>query len=336
MVQGEEDVSLGSRLAEKKTIISFAVAIIILYLLFSQVDFADLLYRISTVDPVLYLLAFIVYYASFPLRGLRWSYLLNNIGIQKPLSQVTEIFFLSWFANCIVPAKLGDIYRGYLMKVNYGVSGARVLSTIFVERIYDVMVLVVLLVLTSLITFGTHIPGTIFTALAIGVLFVIVLLAGFFTIAFYPKKIHRIIPGRLKGMVERFSDGLSLSIRFHNLPQIFGLTLGAWFLESGRLYLVIAALGTLDIGMLSPAIIIFVALAAALLTALPITPAGLGAVEFAIVGVLLIVGVDESLAFSIAILDRLISYWSLLLFGGVNYAFTNKRGTKKVDSQRGG
>ena len=201
---------------------------------------------------------------------------------------------------------------------------------------YDVMVLLILLVLTSLITFGTQIPGTISTALFIGVLLVIVLLAGFFTIAFYPGKIDRIVPGRIKGMVERFSDGLSLSIRFHNLPQILGLTLGAWFLESGRLFFVIAALGALDVGMLSPAIIIFVALAAALLTALPITPAGLGAVEFAIVGVLLIVGVDESLAFSIAILDRLISYWSLLLFGGVNYAFTNKRGKKKVDSQRGG
>jgi len=335
MVKGEEDISLGSRLAEKKTIISFAVAIIILYLLFSQVDFADLLHRISTIDPILYFLAFIVYYASFPIRGLRWSYLLNNIGISKPLAPVTEIFFLSWFANCIVPAKLGDIYRGYLMKINYGVSGARVLSTVFVERIYDVIVLLVLLVLTSLITFGTHIPGTISTALVIGVLLVTILLVIFFAIAFYPKKIDRIIPMRLKGMVERFSDGLSLSVKFHNLPQIFGLTLGAWFLESGRLFLVIAALGALDVGMLSPAIIIFVALAAALLTALPIT-AGLGAVEFAIVGILIIVGVDESLAFSIAILDRLISYWSLLLFGCVNYAFTNKRGTKKVDSQRGG
>ncbi|MDI6859145.1 MAG: flippase-like domain-containing protein, partial [Methanocellales archaeon] len=72
-------------------------------------------------------------------------------------------------------------------------------------------------------------------------------------------------------------------------------------------------------------IIVFVALAAALLTALPITPAGLGAVELAIVGVLMIVGIDKNLAVSVAILDRLISYWSLLIVGGLAYFITDKR-----------
>jgi len=334
MKGGEDEVSLRSRLLDKKTLISFAVAIIILYLLFSQVDFGVLIENMISADPFLYMAAFLVYYASFPLRGLRWNYLLNNIGVSKPLGQVTEIFFLSWFVNCIVPAKLGDIYRSYLFKINYSVSGARVLSTVYVERIYDVLVLVLLLILTSIISFGASMPGTITNALFIGALLVVAMVAAFFVLSFYPSKLMRVIPGRLKGMVGRFSDGLSLSIKFHNLPQIIGLTLGSWLLESGRLYLVIAALGALDAGMLSPAIIIFVALAASLLTALPITPAGLGAVEFAIVGVLLIVDVDEGLAFSIAILDRLISYWSLLLFGGIDYIFTDKRGKKAESANR--
>ena len=335
MAGGEEEVSLRKRLLEKKTLVSFAVALLILYLLFSQVDFAELVANISTANPLLYAAAFLVYYASFPLRGLRWRYLLSNIGIRERLAPVTEIFFLSWFANCIVPAKLGDIYRGYLFKVNYGTSGAQVLSTVYVERIYDVLMLVVLLALTTVVSFGTHIPGPISTALVVGVVLVAVLVVGFVVLAFYPAKLRRFIPRRLEGMAERFSGGLALSLKFHNLPQILGLTLGAWLLESGRLYLVIAALGALGAGTLTPAIIMFVALAAALLTALPITPAGLGAVEFAIVGVLTLVGVNGELALSIAILDRLISYWSLLLLGGIGYIFTDKRGKKQKAKAQG-
>src|SRR3712207_7067169 len=35
---------------------------------------------------------------------------------------ISEIVMLSWFANCIVPAKLGDAYRAYLLKRTAGVS----------------------------------------------------------------------------------------------------------------------------------------------------------------------------------------------------------------------
>jgi uncharacterized protein (TIRG00374 family) len=60
-------------------------------------------------------------------------------------------------------------------------------------------------------------------------------------------------------------------------------------------------------------------LMSALLTTLPVTPAGLGIVEVAIVGVLKLVDVDASLAGSIALLDRLLTYWSLVGVGIVLY-----------------
>ena len=75
-----------------------------------------------------------------------------------------------------------------------------------------------------------------------------------------------------------------------------------------------------------------VALASALLTTLPITPAGLGFVESAIVGILLLAaswglapGIDENVAASVAILDRVISYWSLIVTGIILYLITRKR-----------
>ena len=65
---------------------------------------------------------------------------------------------------------------------------------------------------------------------------------------------------------------------------------------------------------------------------LALTPAGLGFAEGAIVGVLLLAagaglapGVDEHAAASIALLDRGISYWSLIAVGLVLYTLSKRK-----------
>jgi uncharacterized protein (TIRG00374 family) len=65
-------------------------------------------------------------------------------------------------------------------------------------------------------------------------------------------------------------------------------------------------------------------LAASLLTAIPLTPAGLGAVEVSIVFILSIIGIDATLGTSLALLDRLISYWSMLVTGSIAYMLSDR------------
>ncbi len=62
-----------------------------------------------------------------------------------------------------------------------------------------------------------------------------------------------------------------------------------------------------------------------MLLALPVVLCSLGAVEFAIVGVLVLVGVDAGVAAGIAILDRAISYWGLMAVGAVAYMVSGKK-----------
>ena len=96
---------------------------------------------ISHANPLFLLAAFAVYYLTFPLRGLRWHFVLGRVGTHVRLLAATEILFLSWFVNCVVPAKLGDLYRAYLLKGNYGASISRTVGTIFIERIADIIVI---------------------------------------------------------------------------------------------------------------------------------------------------------------------------------------------------
>ena len=59
------------------------------------------------------------------------------------LRDATEIIFLSWLVNCLVPAKLGDLYRAYLLKINSTVSLSRTFGTVFIERVLDLFAIVV-------------------------------------------------------------------------------------------------------------------------------------------------------------------------------------------------
>ena len=89
---------------------------------------------IGGANPALVLVAFLIFYLGFPLRGYRWALLLRGTGFRIGIKDSTEIIFLSWLVNCVVPAKLGDLYRAYLLKINSTASLSRTFGTVFIER----------------------------------------------------------------------------------------------------------------------------------------------------------------------------------------------------------
>ena len=106
--------------------------------------------------------------------------------------------------------------------------------------------------------------------------------------------------------------------------------------EALRLFLVVQAFGFADVSLgLSGAV--FVALIGSLLTAVPLSPAGLGIVEAGIVGVLTVAyGVPLPEATAIALLDRVISVFSIIVFGSIAYAISPKpRGLGRIAGSGG-
>ena len=108
---------------------------------------------------------------------------------------------------------------------------------------------------------------------------------------------------------------------FRALPVAGPLTLLVWFFEAGRLMCVLAALGL----TLPPSQVVFVAVASSLLTTVPLTPAGFGFVEIAMVYVLSeAFGLPQHDAVAVAVLDRTVSVFSLIAVGGVLYLRTQR------------
>lgn len=326
--------NLKERLLNVRALLSFALAFALLGITIwkAEIDLSAIWQRLQTLNPLLYSLAFVVFYATFPLRSLRWRTVLRSAGfpVDDPdarqrwssLPALTEFLGLSWFANCIVPAKLGDAYRGYLLKRNGQVSFSRTFGTIFAERIIDMLVLFTLMVISGATIFGTRLTRDTRLIFIFGLLLVILIVVGLIAMRYMGPQIRRILPNRLHEFYGRFEEGTLASFQLRTLPGLLALTALIWLGEAARLYLVIEAMGGL--GVTLPAVI-FIALASSLLTTVPALPGGLGLVELGITGVLVLFQIDTADAFATATLDRLINFWSIVIFGFILYTLSKRK-----------
>lgn len=336
----QEGFSLWRRLLSPRTLISFGISIAIIIFVFRglNINIEQTFANMQRANPWFMLLGFSVFYLTFPLRALRWRILLINANV--PVEQgrkswasmpaLMEYVYLSWFANCIVPAKLGDAYRGYLLKHNGKVSFSATFGTIFAERLLDMLGLFGFLVISGWFAFGTQMPENTPTLFLFGGFLVIGIVSGLVGMRWFSPLIYRFMPTRLHQFYGRFEHAALRSFRPSILPQLVMLTIGVWLLEGFRLFFVIEALafapGGEQLQQLTIPAIIFVALASSLLTALPLTPAGLGVVEGAVTAVLTTVFlVDANLASAVTLLDRLINFWSIIFFGFLLYIFSKRK-----------
>ena len=322
------DVSLRRRMFNVRTIGSVLFGLVLIYLLSrfafgEDFDWGEVARLIGQADPGFLLLAFIAYYATFPLRGFRWRYVLARSGLPVRFRDATEILFLSWFVNCLVPAKLGDIYRAYLLRGNYGASISRTVGTVFIERVADIIIIAALALSAGYWSFRGRSRPEIDTLFIIGFVIAIglvLLLAG---LRIFGGQIGRRLPARIGDLWTRFQEGSTDALSVRSVPVILALTVAIWLLEGARLYFVIRALALPEVG-LGISASVFVALAAALLTAIPLTPAGFGFVEAGIVGVLYLYGVSQEPAAAVALVDRGLTIVTVIILGGILYAFSRK------------
>jgi glycosyltransferase 2 family protein len=325
-----DQLSLTRRLRQPRTIISIVLPIVLLVLFVRSLPgfkLEELPDKILGANPMLLLAAFVIFYAGFPLRGLRWAILVRKTGFALRVRDAIEIIFLSWLVNCLVPAKLGDVYRAYLLKINSSVSLSRTIGTVFIERILDLFAIVTLGLAAGFVSFRSGLPGDVQIVFAIGIGFVLLLAGGLMTMRNFGRRILTRLPTphRIIEFYDRFEEGVFGSIGLRALPRLVVITGFIWATEAMRLYLVVQALGLPDVHLgISGAF--FVALAASLLTAVPLTPAGIGFVETGVVGLLTVVyNVSETDALAITLVDRAISVLSIIAIGSIVYAFSSKR-----------
>jgi glycosyltransferase 2 family protein len=330
-------MSLSRRLRQPRTILSIAVPIVIIavFVYLNSAALSKVPALILAANGWLVLAAFLVFYAGFPLRGYRWAILLRGTGQHISTKDSTEIIFLSWLVNCVVPAKLGDVYRAYLLKINSRTASlSRTFGTVFIERVLDLFAIATLGLAAGYWSFRSGLPPAIQVVFGIGVVTVAVLAFALLTMRNFGRQIivRLPLPHQVLELYDRFEEGVFGALVTRHLPRLGFLTVLIWMTEGLRLFLVVQALGFEDVSLgLSGAV--FVALIGSLLTAVPLSPAGLGIVEAGVVGVLHVAyGVPLPEATAIALLDRVISVFSIIVLGSIAYVLSAKpHGLGRID-----
>lgn len=332
--------ALGKRFLNPRTLVSFALAIAILFFVFRGlgIDLADAWSRMKQANLLLLGGAFVVFYLTFVARALRWKRMLGRVGIDAKhgypvpgLPGMYQIFVLSWFANCVVPARLGDAYRSFLLKERTGASFGMSFGTILAERLIDLVVLVSVLLASGLVVFGTHAPDQAEKAFLFGGGVVLLGVVGIFVLWFLRDHIERFLPVRITTHYRKLNTGL---FKVLARPTPFAaISVLLWLTDGLRVFLVAWSLNE----HISYPAAIMVALVSALVSIIPFTPAGLGFVEGFMVTALTQIGVASGAAGAIALLDRLVTYGSLIFIGLPLYLWVLRRdiGVSGANADRG-
>ena len=301
--------------------LSFGLAALVLVLLVTRfdVDLAGTWEKLKASNLLLFALAVLVHYTTFIFRGLRWRVLLRNVeGDDSRVPSALycgRLVLLASFVNSVTWFHLGDAYRAYAYVGDTGQSFSRTIGTVLAERFFDVVTVFLLVIVAALLLVAS---GTSISWMFVGLAAVLVagLLALLVAMGLFRGRLANRLPGRLREAYHRFHQGTLGS--FQQLPLVASLSLLAWLAEVGRLYLVSEAVGVdISIGL-----VVFATVANSLLTLVPLTPGGLGLVEPGVISLLMVSSVEKIQAVPLVLLDRSISYLSVIIVGGAVFLTT--------------
>lgn len=141
--------------------LGFVLSAFFLWLSLKGANWTEVRQAFSTIDYI-YLIPFaILTILSNYAKSIRWRYLLMEIK-NIPLYQMFCIIMISNLILNILPARIGDVARAYLVAKKYNISKTAVFSSIVVERIFDGCFTMIVFAMTLWIYSGNidiSIPG---------------------------------------------------------------------------------------------------------------------------------------------------------------------------------
>lgn len=252
------------------------------------------------------------------LRAWRWQILLRPLGKFRLIKDSMAFAMIGYMANMILPLRAGEIVRPVMFGEKTGTSKSAVFATVIVERIFEVLSLLILLVM---VTVTMEIPSEIKTGAYIleGVsfsLFISLLIIS------YSKKSQGLInksfswlPGRiqnkLEAVINQFVMGLRCIRNFKDLWFVFLISILMWMAGILMVYYNLKAF-YISIPWYGP---VFVTLVANIGMAVPSSPGSLGVAHFLYVFSLAVFNVEKSVSLGFAIVFHAISFILIILTG---------------------
>lgn len=322
--------------------IGILVSIGCLAAIFVFIKPAEILAALKNTRYELWILVALTLVLFLVLRAIRWRYMLN-IGLESggvTYGSVFHIQNIGYMLTNILPFRLGDVARAVLIGNVPPATISLGLSTMVVERIFDLLFIVILFPFT--VAAVERLPPEINTvAMATGFLaiFAALVMAGAANKRQSAIKIAEYILNRIpflntKAWLRRLDDllrGLDVLRSFRGASMLIILTIVVWLPIIAGYYIGMRAVN-LDANLVEAA---FVVCIAALSITAPSSPGQVGVYEAGVTfAIATILGLPEGQAASFAFLNHAVNYVVIGILGIIGIARTGETFGSVIHSTR--
>ncbi len=314
----------------KRLIIGIATLLFLISMVFI-VDFVSLIQKIFTIGIIGLILFAIIYTIGFLIRAYKLKLIFKGINADIGFSTSYFSTGAGLIVNDLVPGKIGDILRIFIIKDQENLKLSESVAGIAIERILDFILIFIISCFALIFLYISNYGETstkvllglnIQVFLALGVIFIVGILIALVLLIYKTEfiigLIDRILPkiaDYLNRFVRNFKDGIK---KFSEHRKIFMLTIllgiPTWIVDGVIVILFFYILGY-QVNML---VIILATVLINLSKTFPITPGGWGISEN--VGALFIFFFYPEILFieilSIFIIDHFLRTAYLIIFGG--------------------
>jgi uncharacterized protein (TIRG00374 family) len=288
--------------------------LIAIYAVIKFVNPEDLRTAFRTVDPKLIILLILLNIFGIIIRGKTWQVILGEgVSFRTAFFGVT----IGYFLNNVLPFRAGELGRSYFVGRATGKGTFFVLSTIVIERAFDVAFAAALVVLTLPFLEGME------KIKPIAILVLIVVVAALFVmflVAHNKDRVKQLVqrvkkPEKLVVFllpkVQNLIEGFSLLAKPSQFIKSFLWIGGCWVVWSSSYYFAVSAIlpgapfwwGAFVSGLL------------ALGVAIPSAPSALGVFEASFVAAIAILGGETGTALAYAIILHILQFVVIAVFG---------------------
>jgi uncharacterized protein (TIRG00374 family) len=290
------------------------VSVLLIGLLLWREDFGEIRDAFRDADYLLVLASLPVYFLGIWVRTLRWQYLLRPVARPSSL-RLYPVVIIGLTVNNLIPARVGELARAYVLGEREKVSKMASLGTIAVDRLFDGLTLVpILAILGVRASVGEefNLPGpvdvgfvglavimAVLFGIAVAVLAALALSPGFQRFA--ATLALAVTPARLRQVVEDLLDSFYAGLRSFRSPldlaAAWVMSGISWCLEAASYYIVGLAFG-LEVGF---DVYLLITAGANLAMSVIMSQGGVGPFEFVTKQTLIPFGVSSSAATAYAI-----------------------------------
>jgi uncharacterized protein (TIRG00374 family) len=280
-----------------KILAGICVSIVLIWLTLRQIDIKQSFELIAGVKYFVLIPGILVYAFTYILRSVRYYYILLPLKKTKVLDNLPYTI-IGFFANNIIPLRLGELIRAKITGERLRVSRSSVLATIVIERLFDVIMFVLFFFLIVMVmSFPEFIKKSFYI---LTVVFFICLTMLYIMLTHKNKALKVLSKIPISSIVEsltvflnRFTGGLLVLKKPSILMKSFIFSGILWITEALFVVIVAYACG-IDISILGG---IFTIIIIGIGGIIPTAPGYFGAFELMGVLALSTLSVDKDLAF---------------------------------------